>query len=177
MCIRDRVSTQSTGLSVTRKMETQPEDKLKELNITLPPLTQSIGLYKTVIVVGNVAYVSGHPPKASDGTFLTGKVGADIDIDGGVAAARACGLNILASLRAHFGSLNKVKRVIKLVGFVNCVDGFTQQPKVVNGCSELFKDVFGEQNGISARSAVGANALPSNISVEVEGIFEIDTTS
>eukprot|EP01089_Gocevia_fonbrunei_P022773 TRINITY_DN9334_c0_g1_i1.p1 TRINITY_DN9334_c0_g1~~TRINITY_DN9334_c0_g1_i1.p1 ORF type:complete len:157 (-),score=41.83 TRINITY_DN9334_c0_g1_i1:14-484(-) len=155
-------------------MASQPEDRLKELNITLPAAPKCMGVYKTVVVIGNLAYLSGHPPFAADGSFLIGKVGDSADIEAGITAARACGLTMLATLQSHFGSLNKIKRVIKVVGFVNCVTGFTEQPKVINGCSELFKDVFGEQNGVGARSAVGVNALPENTTVEVEGIFEID---
>jgi enamine deaminase RidA (YjgF/YER057c/UK114 family) len=105
--------------------------------------------------------------------MLTGRVGAEVDVAGGYAAARQTGLAILSSLRAHLGSLDRVKRVVKTLGLVNCTPEFTQQPAVINGCSELFRDVWGDDLGVGARSAVGMVALPGNISVEIEVIFEL----
>jgi enamine deaminase RidA (YjgF/YER057c/UK114 family) len=149
------------------------ESRLGELKLTLPPAPKPAGLYKPVLVVGQLVYVSGHGPLQPDGTLLVGKVGAEIDLAGGQAAARQCGLAILASLRAHLGSLDRVGRLIKLLGLVNCTPDFAQQPAVMNGCSELFRDMWGDDAGVGVRSAMGANALPSNMTVEIETIFEL----
>jgi enamine deaminase RidA (YjgF/YER057c/UK114 family) len=150
------------------------EAKVKELNLELPPAPKPVGVYKPCVVVGNIAYVSGHGPLKSDGTLMTGRVGADADKDAGYAAARQTGLAILATLRASLGSLDRVKRVVKVLGMVNCVAEFEQHPAVINGCSELFAQVFGPDHGVAARSAVGMGSLPSNITVEIEGIFEVE---
>jgi enamine deaminase RidA (YjgF/YER057c/UK114 family) len=120
-----------------------------------------------------MAYVSGHGPLRADKTLITGKVGEDLDVAGGQAAARQTGLAILATLKDHFGSLQKIKRVVKVLGMVNCTPAFREHPAVINGCSELFADVFGPDDGIGARSAVGMGSLPGNIAVEVEAIFEL----
>jgi enamine deaminase RidA (YjgF/YER057c/UK114 family) len=132
-----------------------------------------MGVYKPVVVAGNFAYVSGHGPLKADGTLITGRVGSDLDLAAGKAAARQTGLAILASLRAALGSLDRVQRLIKVVGMVNATPDFADHPKVVNGCSELFADVFGPDLGVGARSAVGMGSLPSNIAVEIEAIFEV----
>jgi enamine deaminase RidA (YjgF/YER057c/UK114 family) len=126
-----------------------------------------------VVVTGHLAFVSGHGPLRVDKTLITGRVGADLDLEQGKAAARQVGLAILATLRAELGSLDRVSRLIKALGLVNCTDTFNQQPAVMNGCSELFADVFGRDNGVAARSAVGTNSLPGNIAVEIEAIFEL----
>jgi enamine deaminase RidA (YjgF/YER057c/UK114 family) len=105
---------------------------------------------------------------------VTGRLGLDMDVEAGYDAARLTGLGILSTLRGHLGSLDKVRRLVKLLGLVRCTDGFTQQPAVINGCSELFRDVFGEDAGVAARSAIGANSLPGGIAVEIEAIFEVD---
>ena len=152
-----------------------PEQKISELKLELPPAPKPVAVYRPVVVCGNVAYVSGHGPLKSDKTLITGKVGRDLDLDGGKQAARQTGLAILATLRAELGSLNKVKRLVKLLGMVNAVPEFEQHPQVINGCSQLFAEVFGEQNGIGARSAVGMGSLPGNIAVEIEAIFEVET--
>ena len=149
------------------------EAKLKELNLQLPPPPKPAGVYKPVVIVGNIAYVSGHGPLKPDGTMMTGRVGADVDQQAGYDAARQTGLAILASLRAALGSLDRVKRVIKTLGMVNAAADFTQHPAVINGYSELFAQVFGADNGVGARSAVGMGSLPGNISVEIEVILEI----
>lgn len=149
------------------------EAKLKELNLQLPPPPKPAGVYKPVVIVGNIAYVSGHGPLKPDGTMMTGRVGADVDQQAGYDAARQTGLAILASLRAALGSLDRVKRVIKTLGMVNAAPDFTQHPAVINGYSELFAQVFGADNGVGARSAVGMGSLPGNISVEIEVILEI----
>jgi enamine deaminase RidA (YjgF/YER057c/UK114 family) len=150
------------------------EQKLQELNLELPPAPAPVGVYKPLLIHGNIAYLSGHGPVKSDGSLMTGRVGEELDQQDGYNAARQTGLAILATLRSQLGSLDRVKRVIKLLGFVNSTDDFNQQPAVINGCSELFAEVFGKETGIGARSAVGTNALPGNISVEIEGIFEIE---
>jgi enamine deaminase RidA (YjgF/YER057c/UK114 family) len=150
------------------------EQKLQELNLELPPAPAPMGVYKPLLIHGNIAYLSGHGPLKSDGSLMTGRVGEELDQQDGYNAARQTGLAILATLRSQLGSLDRVKRVIKLLGFVNSTDDFNQQPAVINGCSELFAEVFGKETGIGTRSAVGTNALPGNISVEIEGIFEIE---
>ena len=149
------------------------EARLAELNLVLPPPPKAMGVYKSVVTVGNLVYTSGHGPLRPDGALMCGKVGGDVDQQFGYDAAKQTGLAILASLKAEFGSLDKIKRVVKLLGMVNCVDSFTAQPAVINGCSELFRDVWGADLGVGARSAVGLNALPGNIAVEVEAIFEL----
>ncbi|GAA4439638.1 RidA family protein [Bremerella cremea] len=147
---------------------------LAALNVELPPAPKAMGLYKPAITVGNLVYLSGHGPLSTDGTLQLGKIGQDLDQEQGYAAARQTGLAMLATLKAHLGSLDKIKRLVKTFGLVNCVDGFSQQPAVINGFSELMKEVFGEDCGIAARSAVGVNALPANMCVEVEAIFELN---
>lgn len=149
------------------------EDRLSKLALALPTAPRPVAVYRPVVVVQGVAYVSGHGPLRVDGTVIKGRVGADLNLEQGHAAARQVGLAILATLRAHFGSLNKVKRVVKVLGMVNSAPDFYDHPKVINGCSELFAEVFGEADGIGARSAVGMVALPGNIAVEVEAIFEL----
>jgi enamine deaminase RidA (YjgF/YER057c/UK114 family) len=147
--------------------------KLSELNVQLPPPPKPAGVYKPVVVVGNLAYVSGHGPLMPDGSLITGRVGADLTLEQGQAAARQTGLAILASLKAHFGTLDKIRRVIKLLGMVNCPPDFQQHPAVINGCSHLFADLFGSDHGVGARSAVGMGSLPGNIAVEIEAILEV----
>lgn len=149
------------------------EERLARLSLTLPPAPRPVAVYRPVVVAQGLAYVSGHGPVRADGTLITGRVGADLNLAEGQAAARQVGLAILATLRAHFGSLDKLKRVIKLLGMVNCTPEFCEHPKVINGCSELFAEVFGEADGIGARSAVGMGSLPGNIAVEIEAIFEL----
>lgn len=150
------------------------EARLKELKLELPPAPKPAGVYKPVVVTGNLMFVSGHGPLKSDGTMLTGRVGSEVDQQAGHAAARQTGLAMLASMRAHLGSLDRVKKVVKLLGMVNCTPDFYNQPAVINGCSELFSSLWGNDHGVGARSAVGMGALPNNISVEIEGIFEVE---
>ena len=147
--------------------------KLAELNLELPPAPKPMGVYKPIVVTGNIAYLSGHGPLRTDGSLVEGRVGADLDQQAGYAAARQTGLALLATLRAHFGTLDRISRLVKVLGMVNCTTDFTQHPAVINGCSELFREVFGEENGVAARSAVGMGSLPGNIPVEIEAIFEI----
>src|SRR5258708_31504519 len=149
------------------------EKRLVELKLELPPAPKPVAVYRTVVVAGNVAYVSGHGPLKSDGTMISGRVGADLDLAAGKAAARQTGLAILASLRAQLGSLDRISHLLKVLGMVNATPDFRDHPAVVNGCSELFAEVFGQENGIGARSAVGMGSLPGNIPVEIEAIFEI----
>jgi len=149
------------------------EAKLVELKLVLPPIPKPGGVYKPVVTVGNMAYVSGHVSLSSEGKIMTGRVGADVDEAGGKKAAEAAGLAILATLRANLGSLDKIKRVIKTLGMVNSTADFTNHPEVINGCSELFAKLWGQDHGIGARSAVGMGSLPRNATVEVEVIFEL----
>lgn len=154
-------------------MATKPETRVQELHLTFPPAPKPVAKYKTAVRVGNMLYVSGHGPLKEDKTQITGKVGKDLNLEQGKAAARQVGLAILATIRANLGSLDKVGRLVKTLGLVNCTDDFKDQPQVINGFSELMADVFGEDNGVGARSAIGTNSLPGNISVEIECIFEL----
>ena len=147
--------------------------KIASLNLELPPAPKPAGVYKPILIVGNMCYVSGHGPLLPDGTLISGKVGKEKDQKGGYEAARQTGLTILATLKENLGTLDRVVRVCKLLGMVNCVPEFDQHPAVINGCSELFKEVFGDDNGVGTRSAVGMGSLPGNITVEIEGMFEI----
>ena len=149
------------------------ETRIQELGLELPPAPRPVALYKTLVVAGNFAYVSGHGPLKPDLTLIAGRVGADLDLAAGKAAARQVGLAILATLRSELGSLDRVKRVIKVLGMVNSTPEFLDHPKVINGCSELFAEVFGPDCGVGARSAVGMGSLPSNIAVEIEAVFEL----
>jgi enamine deaminase RidA (YjgF/YER057c/UK114 family) len=149
------------------------EKRLTDLGLELPPAPKPVGVYKPVVIVGNMAYLSGHGPLKSDGKLIIGRVGDDFTLEQGQQAARQTGLAMLASLKSSLGSLDRVKRVIKLLGLVRSTDAFDQQPAVINGCSQLFADVFGPDAGVGARSALGTNSLPSGIAVEIEGIFEI----
>jgi len=155
-------------------MNRDPELRIKELGLILPPAPKPVGVYKPVLVVEKLLYVSGHGPLRSDGTLITGRLGAELDLDEGKLAARQVGLAIIASIKTHFGELNKIKRLVKVFGMVNCVPGFEKHPAVINGFSELMVELFGEENGIGVRSAVGM-MLPSNIAVEIEAIFEINS--
>lgn len=150
------------------------EARLAELKLELPPAPKAAGVYKPVVQVGNMLYVSGHGPLLPDKTMITGKVGKDLNEEQAKAAARQTGLAILASVKAHLGSLDRVVRTVKSLGMVNAVPDFQNHPSVINGYSELLRDVFGE-DGVGARSAVGMGSLPSNIPVEIEVIFEVRT--
>ena len=149
------------------------EANFASLNIELPPAPKPMGVYRPIVIAGNMAYLSGHGPLKHDKSLITGRLGDDMDVEAGYEAAKLVGMGMLATLREELGSLDKVKRLVKLLGLVRCTDDFDQQPAVINGCSELFRDVFGETNGIAARSALGTNALPGGICVEIEAIFEI----
>lgn len=149
------------------------EARVAELGLELPPSPKPVGVYKPMVVVGNMAYISGHGPLKSDGTMWVGKLGSEVDEKHGYDAARQTGLAILSTLKANLGSLDRVRRVVKTLGMVNAAPNFDRHPAVINGCSELLADVFGKDNGVGARSAVGMGSLPGNISVEIEVIFEI----
>ena len=150
------------------------EERLKELQLELPPAPKAMGVYKPIVVVDQIAYVSGHGPLKADGTMTTGRVGNECTPEEGHAAARQTALAIVATLRAHLGSLDRVRRVVKVLGMVNATADFTEHPTVINGASELFRDLWGEENGVGARSAVGMGSLPGNIPTEIEAIFEIE---
>lgn len=149
--------------------------RLQSLNLQLPPAPQPVGVYKPIVIAGNLAFLSGHGPLRSDRTLITGRLGLDLDVEAGYAAARQTGLALLATLRQELGTLDRVSRLIKVLGLVRCTDQFDQQPAVINGCSELFRDVFGDDAGVAARSAIGTSALPGGIAVEIEAIFEIQS--
>ena len=144
------------------------------LNLDLPPAPKPLGVYKPFLIVGNLAYVSGHGTVQSDGTLIIGKVGSDLDADQAKLAPRQVGLAILATVKKNLGTLNKIKRVIKVLGMVNAVPEFEKHPFVINGCSELFAKVWGEDQGVGVRSAVGMGSLPDNIPVEIEAVFELN---
>ncbi|HSF56385.1 MAG TPA: RidA family protein [Algoriphagus sp.] len=153
-------------------MET-PEINFAKLGLTLPPAPKPLGVYKPCLIDGKYLYLSGHGTVKPDGSLIIGRINADLDIDQGKLAARQVGLAMLATIKANIGSLNKVKRVIKVLGMVNCTPDFERHPFVINGCSELFASVWGEENGIGVRSAVGMGSLPDNIPVEIEALFEL----
>lgn len=149
------------------------ESRLFSLNLTLPPAPKPVAVYRPLVIHAGLAYVSGHGPLRTDGSLITGKVGAELTLEEGKAAARQVGLAILATLRSELGSLDRIDRVIKVLGMVNCPADFRDHPKVINGCSELFAEVFGEEHGIGSRSAVGMGSLPGDIAVEIEATFAL----
>lgn len=151
-----------------------PEAKLAELRLELPPAAKPAGVYTPIVVVGNLAYTSGHLPVRPDGTRVEGKVGASLTVEQGHEAAKLTGLAILSTLKANLGSLDRVKRLVKAMGLVNATPEFTQHPAVINGFSELIAEVFGRERGIGARSAFGAGSLPLGVAVEIEAVFEIE---
>ena len=149
------------------------DSKLESLGWQLPPAPKPVGLYKPVLIVGNLAYVSGHGPLKPDGTLMLGCVGDDLDVAGGQAAAKQTALAMLATLRSELSSLDRIVRIVKTLGLVRCTNEFGQSPLVINGFSQIFVDLLGSDRGIGARSALGTNALPNGMAVEVEAIFEI----
>lgn len=149
------------------------DKKLKELGIELYAPTKPMGNYVKVVRTGNLLYFAGHGPTRADNSNITGKVGKDLNWEQGYDAAKQTGIALLSTLKAEVGDLNKVKRIVKVLGMVNCTENFTDQPKVINGFSDLMVAVFGEK-GKHARSAVGMYALPSNIAVEIEMIVEVE---
>jgi enamine deaminase RidA (YjgF/YER057c/UK114 family) len=148
------------------------EARLAELKLELPPAPKPVATYVTAVRHGDLLYVSGHGPLRPDGTMHLGKVGANLDVPAGHAAARQTGLAILATVRSQLGSLDKVVKLVKVLGMVNCTPEFGEQPRVINGFSDLMVEVFGD-SGKGARSAVGMGSLPGHIAVEVEAIFQV----
>ncbi len=151
----------------------QIDEKLVELGIELPKKAKPLANYVNVVRVGNMIYLSGKGPQKEDGTFITGKVGRDLSIAEGQQAARLTGIHLLGALNDEIGNLDKVRRIVKVLGMVNCTSDFTEQPLVINGFSDLMVEVFGEK-GSHARSAVGMGSLPGNIPVEIEMIVEVE---
>jgi enamine deaminase RidA (YjgF/YER057c/UK114 family) len=151
-----------------------PDQRFDALKLTLPPAPQPLGVYKPFLIVDKFVYVSGHGTVKEDGTLIIGRIGKDFTPEDGKLAAQQVGLAILATLKKNLGSLNKIKRVIKVLGMVNCVPEFERHPFIINGCSELFAKVWGEDNGVGVRSAVGMGSLPDNIPVEIEAMFELE---
>ncbi|GAB2691034.1 RidA family protein [Mucilaginibacter koreensis] len=149
------------------------DQNFEALGLTLPPAPSPLGVYKPCLIDGKYLYVSGHGPVQEDKSLIIGRIGDTVDQEAGKLAARQVGLTILATIKANLGSLGKVKRVIKVLGMVNCVPEFEKHPYIINGCSELFAQVWGTENGIGVRSAVGMGSLPDNIPVEVEALFEL----
>lgn len=150
------------------------EQNFHKLNLTLPPAPKPLGVYKPLLIIDNRwVYVSGHGTVQADGTLIRGRVGEMLTLDEGKLAARQVGLAILATLTENLGSLNRVKKVIKVLGMVNCTSDFERHPYVINGCSELFAAVWGTEDGVGVRSAVGMGSLPDNIPVEIEAMFEL----
>ncbi len=149
------------------------ESKLESLNLSLPTLPGSKGIYKSCLTIDKLVYISGHVSINTDGSYITGKLGDNVDEAQGKIAARQCGLAMLVSLKNHLGDLDKIKRVVKILGMVNATPDYEKQPIVINGCSELFAELWGHDNGLGVRSAVGMGSLPNNVAVEIEGIFEI----
>lgn len=150
-----------------------PDQRFEQLKLILPPPPKPIGVYKPFLAIDKFVYVSGHGTFKEDGTLIIGRIGKDLTQEEGKAAALQVGLSILSTLKNNLGSLNKIKRVIKVLGMVNCVPEFEKHPYIINGCSELFAKVWGEENGIGVRSAVGMGSLPDNIPVEIEAMFEL----
>jgi enamine deaminase RidA (YjgF/YER057c/UK114 family) len=149
------------------------EAKLKEMGIELPAAITPVANYVPAVRTGNLVFLSGHGPYKEDGSLIAGKIGSDLTTERGYQAARRVAIGLLGSLKAVIGDLDKVERVVKLLGLVNCTPEFADQPKVINGASDFLVDVFGDR-GKHARSAVGTNALPLNIAVEIEMIVEVE---
>lgn len=149
------------------------ESKISDLGLKLPEVAVPKGNFANFVVVNNFAYISGHLPQPAEGSLIIGKIGKDLSVEQGYEAAKYVGLNLCATIKHNLGNLDKVKRIVKLTGFVNCIDGFSQQPAVINGCSDLMVKVFGEK-GIHSRSAIGTNSLPLGVAVEIEAVIEIE---
>lgn len=150
------------------------DDKIKELGLQLPPASKPIANYVKYVRTGNLIFLAGHGPTKADGTNIMGKVGKELTIEQGYEAAKITALSLIATLKdALGGDLGKVKRIVKVNGYVNCLPDFTEQPKVINGCSDLLVQIFGEK-GKHARAAMGMVALPMNIAVEIEMVVEVE---
>ena len=149
------------------------EEKLAALGLELPQIPPSKGIYKSCLTVGNLLYLSGHVSIRTDGSYITGKLGQDLNEAEGQIAARQCGLAMLTSMKKYLGDLDRVKRVVKILGMVNATPEYDKHPVVINGCSELYVQLWGDDDGKGVRSAVGMGSLPGNVAVEVEAIFEL----
>jgi enamine deaminase RidA (YjgF/YER057c/UK114 family) len=149
------------------------EERFKALGLQLPPAPAPLGVYKPYLIDGKYLYLSGHGPVREDKTLIIGRIGSELNVEEGKLAARQVGLTMLSTICTHIGSLDKIKRVIKVLGMVNCTADFERHPYIINGCSELFAAIWGEENGIGVRSAVGFGSLPDNIPVEIEAMFEL----
>lgn len=149
------------------------DERFEQLKLNLPPAPAPLGVYKPCLVDGKYLYLSGHGPVQDDKSLIIGRIGSDMTPEEGKLAALQVGLTMLSTIKTNIGSLNKVKRVIKVLGMVNCTPEFEKHPFIINGCSELFAKVWGEENGIGVRSAVGFGSLPDNIPVEIEALFEL----
>ena len=154
-------------------MSKQLKDRLNAMGLMLPPAPKPAGVYRPILVIDNQLYVSGQGPVLEDGTLMVGKVGSDVGKEEGKLAARQVGLTMLSTIITHTPDELIIKRVVKVLGMVNATPEFESHPYVINGFSELFAEVFGEENGIGVRSAVGMN-LPKNIPVEIEAAFLIE---
>ena len=154
-------------------LTSSPQANFDNTGLTLPAPPKPLGVYKPFLIVGNMVYVSGHGPLQNDGTLIRGTVGKELNQEEGKMAAQQVGLTILATLTNNLGNLDKIKRVIKVLGMVNCTKEFEKHPYIINGCSELFRSIWGEELGVGVRSAVGMGSLPDNIPVEIEAIFEL----
>lgn len=150
-----------------------PTERLAALGFVLPAAPKPIGAYVPSLVLGNFLYCSGHLPLLPDGGLMKGRLGADLDVESGRAAARQVALALLATVIAAVGTLDRVRRVVKVLGMVQCTPEFEQHPQVLNGCSELFAELWGREAGIGVRSAVGVASLPSGVAVEIEALFEV----
>ena len=149
------------------------DQRFEQLGLSLPPAPSPLGVYKPCLIDGKYLYVSGHGPFRNDKSLIIGRVGKELNIEDGKLAARQVGLTILSTIKSNVGSFDKIKRVIKVFGMVNCISEFEKHPYIINGCSELFAAVWGEENGIGVRSAVGMGSLPDGVPVEVEALFEL----
>jgi enamine deaminase RidA (YjgF/YER057c/UK114 family) len=150
-----------------------PDQRFEKLGLTLPPPPKPLGVYKPFLIDGHHVFLSGHGTLKEDGSLIKGKVGVDLNVDEAKIAARQVGLAMLSTLKSNLGSFDKIKRVIKVLGMVNAIPDFGRHPFVINGCSELFAEVWGTENGVGVRSAVGMGSLPDNIPVEIEALFEL----
>ena len=149
------------------------DQRFEQLDLSIPPAPSPLGVYKPYLIDGKYFYVSGHGPLRNDKSLIIGRVGKELNIEEGKLAARQVGLTILSTIKNNLGSFDKIKRVIKIFGMVNCILEFEKHPYIINGCSELFAAIWGEENGIGVRSAVGMGSLPDNIPVEIEALFEL----
>jgi enamine deaminase RidA (YjgF/YER057c/UK114 family) len=169
------ISMSAQGLHAQQATSTTPDDveaRLKQLGISLPEAAKPVANYVQAVRVGNLVFLAGAGPKNPDGSFITGKVGKDLSLEQGYQAARLTGIVLLSNLKAELGDLDKVKRIVKVLGMVNADPTFTQHPKVINGFSDLMVEVFGDR-GKHARSAVGMGSLPFGIPVEIEMVVEV----